>query len=213
MDGDRRDPPRRDVREVNERQSPDEDRRDVARDARRRNLGSLIDGFVAAILVAGGVLFWLHARHDESTDDAFGDGNTTQMAPQVAGRVTALRFTDNQPVTAGQKLVLIDPRDFQLRLDQVEARQANAAAQLAQANAKVAVRQADLDRAQANVRVAEAQQVQAHRDYDRHTSISRSIWKSMRFPRPTSTATSTVFRLARARPSACYPPRMRPATL
>jgi hypothetical protein len=172
------DPPRRDVREVSERQSPDEDMRDVARDARRRNRGFLIGGFVAAILVAGGVLYRLHARHDESTDDAFVDGNTTQMAPQVAGRVTVLRFTDNQHVTAGQKLVLIDPRDFQVRLDQ-----------------------------------AEAQQVQAHRDCDRYTSISRSIWKSMRFPRPTSTATSTVFWLARARPSACYPPRMRPATM
>ena len=46
-------------------------------------------GVVAVIVVAVCVtLYWLHARHFETTDDAFIDGYVTQMAPQVAGRVT-----------------------------------------------------------------------------------------------------------------------------
>jgi membrane fusion protein (multidrug efflux system) len=73
---------------------------------------------------------------------------------------------------AGQKLVLIDPRDYQARLDQAKEQLTNAAAQLAQANAQVAVRQADLDQAEANVRVAQAEQVQAQKDYGRYTSIN-----------------------------------------
>jgi membrane fusion protein (multidrug efflux system) len=97
MDGNRRDPPQRDTRDIGDWQSPSEDTRDLARDTRRRDLGFMIGGIVAVILVTGGVLYWLHARHYESTDDAFVDGNTTQMAPQVAGRVTALLFTMSGP--------------------------------------------------------------------------------------------------------------------
>jgi hypothetical protein len=44
------------------------------------------------MLIGAGTVFWLHARHFESTDDAFIDGNVTQTAPQVAGRVTKLLF-------------------------------------------------------------------------------------------------------------------------
>jgi hypothetical protein len=70
-----------------------EDDGDPVRDRRRRNLGFLIGGIVALVLLAGGTLYWLHARHYESTGDAFIDGNTTQMAPQFAGRVTTLQFS------------------------------------------------------------------------------------------------------------------------
>jgi hypothetical protein len=44
------------------------------------------------MLIGAGTVFWLHARHFESTDDAFIDGYVTQTAPQVAGRVTKLLF-------------------------------------------------------------------------------------------------------------------------
>jgi membrane fusion protein (multidrug efflux system) len=127
---------------------------------------------VAALAIMGaGTAYWLHARHFATTDDAFVDGYVTQLAPQVAGRVIALLFTDNQHVQVGQKLVLIDPRDFQVKLDQVKAQHANAQAGLQQARAQLAVQQANLDQARANVRVAEADMVQAQKDYDRFTSI------------------------------------------
>lgn len=74
-------------------------------------------------------------------------------------------------MTVGQKLVLIDPRDFQVRLDQAGAQQANAMAQLAQANAQLAVQHANLDQAQANVVVAEAEQAQAKKDDDRYNAL------------------------------------------
>jgi membrane fusion protein (multidrug efflux system) len=137
----------------------------------RRSLGVAL-GAVAALLVLGsGTAYWLHARHFESTDDAFVDGYVTQMAPQVAGRIVALRFSDNEHVTAGQTLVLIDPRDYAVRLDQAKAQRANAEAGLQQARAQSVVQQANLDQARANVRVADADLVQAQRDYDRYQSI------------------------------------------
>jgi membrane fusion protein, multidrug efflux system len=125
----------------------------------------------AVIIVGAGTAWWLNARHFESTDDAFVDGYVTQMAPQVAGRIAKLKFVDNQHVSAGQVLVLIDPADYQAKLDQAKAQRANAAAVLEQSKAQVVVQQANVDQAQANVRVADADLVQAQKDYERFTSI------------------------------------------
>ncbi len=116
--------------------------------------------FIAAALVALGLIvvgtiYWLHARNFETTDDAFVDGYVTEMAPQVAGRVLELQFADNEHITAGQTLVLIDPRDYQAKLDQVTAQRANAEASVAQAHAQLAVQRANLDQSRANVQVAE----------------------------------------------------------
>ncbi|MBN8929264.1 MAG: biotin/lipoyl-binding protein [Rhodospirillales bacterium] len=137
----------------------------------RRRLLVIGGAVFAVLLVGGGVLYWLHARNFVSTDDAFVDANTTQMAPQVAGRVTELAITDNQHVTAGQLLLRIDPRDYQAKLDQAKAQQANARAGLEQARAQVTMQQANVDQAEANVRVNEADLVQARQDYERYHKI------------------------------------------
>ncbi|HEY4173750.1 MAG TPA: HlyD family secretion protein [Rhodopila sp.] len=138
----------------------------------KRILGFTAGGIVLAALIIGGTLYWLNARHYESTDDAFIDAYSTQMAPRVAGQVTKLLFTDNQHVTAGQTLVLIDPRDFQAKLDQAKAQQASAEATVRQAQAQVVVQQASVDQATANVQVAQADLVQAQQDYDRFHAIN-----------------------------------------
>lgn len=137
----------------------------------RRVVGFGIAAIVAIALIVAGILWWLSARHFESTDDAFVDGYVTQVAPQVAGRVTRLLFVDNQHVTAGQVLMQIDPRDYQVKSDQAKAARINAIAVQQQANAQTIVQRANVDQAQANVRVAEADLVQAQRDYDRYQSI------------------------------------------
>jgi membrane fusion protein (multidrug efflux system) len=127
---------------------------------------------VALVVVAGGVVWWLNARNYATTSDARVAGYVTQVAPQVSGRVTRLLFTDNEHVVAGQKLLEIDPRDFQARLDQSQAQQASAQAQLRQAQAQLSVRQADLDQAKANVTVAQADLLQARQNYERYHHIA-----------------------------------------
>jgi membrane fusion protein, multidrug efflux system len=138
----------------------------------RRPVGIALAILVALAVIVAGVLYWLHSRDFETTDDAFVDGYVTQMAPQVAGRVVGLNFTDNEHVAAGQTLALIDPRDYQVKLDQAKAQRVNALAGQRQAESQLAVLQANLDQARANVAVAEAEFVQARRDYERFTAIN-----------------------------------------
>jgi membrane fusion protein, multidrug efflux system len=172
---------------------------DVRRPPKRGNLKRVLGiGFGATLILAmigGGIWYWLSTRDFATTDDAFIDSYTTQVAPQVAGQVTKLLFADNDHVAAGQTLVLIDPRDFQAKLDQARAQQASAEASLSQAEAQVAVQQASIDQAQANVRVAEADMLQARQDYDRYQKIASGAVSRQQIEAATATFHSAEAKL------------------
>ncbi len=81
---------------------------------------------VLAVVIAG-VVWWLNARHYETTDDAFIDTHIVHLSPQVSGRVTRVYVNDNQQVSKGQALVEINPADVKAKLAQAEAQEAQAA--------------------------------------------------------------------------------------
>jgi len=62
----------------------------------RRPLGLLVVLIVGVALITGGTLWWLQARHWESTDDAFIDTHMVMVAPQVAGRVARVLVDDTK---------------------------------------------------------------------------------------------------------------------
>jgi membrane fusion protein, multidrug efflux system len=165
----------------------------------KRVLGFGIGAIILVGLIVGGTRYWLDARHFESTDDAQIDAYTTQMAPRVAGQVTKLLFADNQHVSAGQTLLLIDPRDLQAKLDQVQAQQLSAAASVEQAQAQVLVQQASMDQAAANVRVSEADLLQARQDYDRFQKINPSAVTRQQIEASTATFHSAQAKLDASR--------------
>ncbi len=147
--------------------------------------GGKARAFLVLFLVLGGLgglgaYAWIQGRHFESTDDAFVDGHVSQVASQVAGRVTKLLVNDNQLVRAGQELVTIDPRDMQVRLDQALAGRAQAVAQAEQARATLGIRRADLAQARAQVTVSKADLYQAQHDLSRYQAINpRAITRQL----------------------------------
>jgi membrane fusion protein (multidrug efflux system) len=135
----------------------------------------LISGAVLAVLaLAGGLLFWLHARNFQSTDDAFVDAHIVRLAPQVAGRVSQVLVNDNQRVRANQPLVLIDSSDLQTRVAQAEAQKAQAQAQVDNARVQIGVNQAGYQQALAEVASAQAQADNAQRDFDRYQVLQKA---------------------------------------
>jgi membrane fusion protein (multidrug efflux system) len=122
---------------------------------------------VVLAAVVGGLLYWLHARHFESTDDAFIDGHVVQMTPKVAGYVVQLRVEDNQLVHRGDLVLEIDSRDYRAALDQAKASQAAADAKVRQAEALEALALAGVMSARANVAAAEANATNAAQDLTR----------------------------------------------
>jgi membrane fusion protein (multidrug efflux system) len=99
--------------------------------------------------MAYGLGYFAEGLTHESTDDAFLDARIVAVAPRVAGQIRKVFVADNQIVSAGDPLVEIDPRDFQVQLDQRRAA-------VSAAQATVATLKANLELAQAQVTSAQA---------------------------------------------------------
>jgi membrane fusion protein (multidrug efflux system) len=121
---------------------------------------------LAAVAIAG-LLYWLNIRHYESTDDAFVDARSFSIAPKVGGYVTAISVTDNQHVAAGQSLAQIDPRDYQIAVEQAQAQVDTAKANIANIEAQIVSQQAQIDQAKAAVDQADAQLKFSKQEEDR----------------------------------------------
>jgi membrane fusion protein (multidrug efflux system) len=157
-------------------------------------------GVVALLLlITAAVIYWLYSRQFETTDDAFIDGHVSQLSSQVAGRVTRLAVDDNQDVRAGQTLIEIDPRDFDIRLRQAQAQRSQAAAQLEQARAQLVLQQAQLDQAEANARVTEADLTQAQADLARFRAVDQRAVTRQQIDSVAATAKSTQAKLDASR--------------
>ncbi len=186
---------------------PDEDDDDKGQDAKppmppwKKRLYWIVGIVLVAALITAGVLYWMHARQFETTDDAFIDGHISQVSAQIGGRVTRLAFDDNQDVRAGQLLVEIDPRDYDIRIRQAEGQRSQSAAQLSQAQAQLVQQQAAADQAQANVRVTEAELVQAQADLARFRAVDQRAVTRQQLDSATATARSTEARLDAVRQS------------
>ncbi|MBC7908149.1 MAG: HlyD family secretion protein [Rhodospirillaceae bacterium] len=122
-----------------------------------------------AVLAAGGaVLRWATEwRFMETTDDAYVEGDITNMAPKVSGHVIEVAIADNQSVKAGDVLVRLDDRDFKARVAEARALVAARMAAAAQLDDKVAVQQAMLMQAGAGIASAQADLKRSRADLSR----------------------------------------------
>ena len=128
---------------------------------------------VGLLLALGGLLWWLHARHYESTDDAFIDAHIVRIAAETSGRLTQVAEADNRHVRRGQLLAVIEPGANQATREESLAGIAQAEAQIGQAEAQVISARASRQQALANARVPQAEAGRAARDFARYADLAR----------------------------------------
>ncbi|HEY9679334.1 MAG TPA: HlyD family secretion protein [Drouetiella sp.] len=91
----------------------------------KRSNKKMIIGVAASILLLagsiGGAASLNYMSTHEGTDDAYVDGNITQISSRVNGNVSKVLVDDNQYVKAGQVLVSLDPRDYDVKVEQAKA--------------------------------------------------------------------------------------------
>ena len=92
---------------------------------------------VLVVLVAVAVGFWWHSTFSEDTDDAQVNGHLIQVSSRIAGQVIKVDVEENQVVKAGDTIAELDPKDFDVAVENAQANLANAQAMAAAANVNV----------------------------------------------------------------------------
>ena len=76
---------------------------------------------ILIVMILGGGWFgiskYLYAQHHEETDDAQVEADIIPVIPRVSGYVKEVRVKDNQMVHKGDTLIILDDRDYQVKLD------------------------------------------------------------------------------------------------
>jgi membrane fusion protein, multidrug efflux system len=114
---------------------------------------------VILIALIGIMAVWHYFSTRESTDDAQIDGHINPVSARVGGTVTQVLVQDNQSVQAGQVLVQLDPRDYQVAVERAQADLANAqaAAQAASIGVPITTRTTGSNVSTSEARVEDAQ--------------------------------------------------------
>jgi membrane fusion protein (multidrug efflux system) len=171
---------------------------------------------VVALLAIAAVFFYWRSTYSEDTDDAQVDGNLYQVSARVAGQVIHVDVQEQQKVNAGDPIAEIDPRDFEVAVEQAQANLANAQADYESARVNVpitsvtthtdvltsgsdvqgneaAVSQSEAQVLAANQRIeqAKANALKAQLDVDRYTPLVKNdVISKQQFDQAIATATA-----------------------
>ena len=120
------------------------------------------------VLLVGGYFAYQYFSSYESTDDAEVDGHLMPLSARISGYIQKVNVDDNQYVKAGTVLAEIDPRDYQVAVDQAKAQLADAQASAQALNLNVPITsvnttsqvsssEADVENARAGIVAAQQQ--------------------------------------------------------
>jgi membrane fusion protein (multidrug efflux system) len=169
---------------------------------------------VVMVIIVGVALFWWRSSFYEDTDDAQINGHLIQISSRIAGQVIKVNVEENTEVKAGDVMLELDPKDFQVAVEQDEANlQASEAAYEAAkvnvpiigintgstlrstssdvegAQAQVTASRQQLQGSQAQVAQAEANYVKAKLDLERYTPlVQKDVISKQQFDQAVATA-------------------------
>lgn len=137
---------------------------------------------ILAILIVGGGWFgiskYYHSLHHEETDDAQVSADIVPVIPRVAGYVSHVLVNDNQQVKKGDTLVVLDDRDYKIKLEQAEGALETAKINLETARATTTAAKANIATSLASVGTVDAQIEAAKinvwrttQDYERYANL------------------------------------------
>ena len=134
---------------MNETDNESTNNKETASSGKKRKI-ILFAGILLMVVI--GYFLYDMTRY-ETTDDAYVETTTVSIAPKVSGEIIEVYVKDNQQVKAGDPICKIDPRDYQVRLEQADAAynrkivdQKNAQASLDAVNSEIELAKRDVER-------------------------------------------------------------------
>lgn len=142
---------------------------------KRIRLRNIVVNAVCITIVAIGIgfgieYFWLGITY-ESTDDAMIDQYVTPLNIRVAGYIRDVRFTEHQPVKAGDTLLTLDDSELRISVDDATGAYQEAVGERDVLLKSIATADANIGIQDASIAEAKAQLSQRERDYRRYASL------------------------------------------
>jgi membrane fusion protein, multidrug efflux system len=144
-----------------------------------RNIALVLIAAIVLVLGGGtGWHWWTSWRFQQSTDDAYVQSDITVISPKVEGYLKETRVEENQAVTAGQVLFVVDDRDFAAKLAQAEAAVATEEAMVLTFDSRLDLQRSMIEQSKAELVAAEADRVRTERDFQRYTQLAATDFAS-----------------------------------
>ncbi len=136
---------------------------------------------LAVLIIAGtwyGVTKYLHGLKHEETEDAQISADISPVIPRISGYVGRVMVNDNQYVKKGDTLLILDDREFKVKLDQALAAEEAARTGLGSARAATNAAKANISTASASIGTINAQieaakinVKRASQDFERYNNL------------------------------------------
>src|SRR5580704_3233205 len=130
---------------------------------------------ILALVLIGALIFtvkeYLYYQNHETTDDAQIDADISPVVARVSGYVNEIRFQDNQFVRAGDTLVVLDDRDYKIKLQQAMAALTSARQSVNVSQSNVSEARTGITTAEANVEAAKVQVWKTTEDFNRYQNL------------------------------------------
>lgn len=133
---------------------------------RRRLLRWMLFALLPLALIVGGY-WYVTGGQEVSTEDAYVEADKLGVSTDISGIVQHIDVTDNQHVNAGQVLYRLDPRQFQIALD-------NAKANLAQTRLTIESMKQDYKRMLSDVSSQQAQVDLDQVNFNRYATLVKT---------------------------------------
>jgi membrane fusion protein, multidrug efflux system len=164
-----------DKRTIEQKSGADTVRRSRRRDRVRWGLFALLP-----LVLLGGGYYYVTGGQIMSTDDAYVQADRVGISTDVSGIVQDVAVKDNEHVAAGQVLYRLDPRQFQIALD-------NAKANLSQIALSIDAMKQDYHRMESDVAAQQAQVDLDQKNYERNAmllktaTVSQAVFDQARY--------------------------------
>lgn len=144
-------------------------------EAKKSKGKKIIFPIILGLVLVGALAFtakeYIYGQSHEETDNAQIDADISPVVTRVSGYIKEIRFTDNQFVKAGDTLVVLDDRDFQIKLQQAQAALAVAKQSVNVSQFAVAEARTGIATAQANIETAKVRVWKAGEDFKRYEAL------------------------------------------